>query len=290
MKVPSPLTLSGIFVAVTTMALLVVSRACEASRQPLREAGEYSWWYNCARNIAKPVTGGTMAQETSRYFVKYTFFQADPRWRRLPPGDRERSKTEFAAVVDEFSSQMSVESYSLLGTRGDVDFMLWKVSPTLELLDGLASQLNRTELGKCLHISHSYLAMTQRSPYVDRHRHPGQEDGGESLRLMGRRYLFVYPFVKTHDWYQLPKEERQRMMEEHFQVGHRYPSVKISTSYSFGLDDQEFVLGFETDSPSDFLDLVMELRESKARPYTLRDTPIFTCVHKPLKECLDGLG
>ena len=231
-----------------------------------------------------------MAQETSRHFVKYTFFQADPRWRRLSQGDRERSKTEFAAVVDEFSSQMSVESYSLLGTRGDVDFMLWKVSPTLELLDGLASQLNHTELGKYLHTPHSYLAMTRRSPYIDRHRHLGQEDGGESLRLMGRRYLFVYPFVKTHDWYQLPQEERQRMMEEHFQVGHRYPSVKISTSYSFGLDDQEFVLGFETDSPSDFLDLVMELRESKARPYTERDTPIFTCIHKPLKGCLDGLG
>jgi chlorite dismutase len=80
------------------------------------------------------------------------------------------------------------------------------------------------------------------------------------------------------------------MMNEHFEVGHRYPSVKISTSYSFGLDDQEFVLGFETDSAADFLDLVMALRESQARVYTLRDTPIFTCIHKPLKECLDGLG
>ena len=231
-----------------------------------------------------------MVQETSRHFVRYTFFRVDPQWRRLPQGDRERSKTEFAAVLDEFSSQTSVESYSLLGTRGDVDFMLWVVSPALELLDELASQLNRTELGKYLDTPHSYLAMTRRSPYIDQHRHPDQEGGGEALRLIGRRYLFVYPFVKTHDWYQLSQEERQSMMEEHFQVGHRYPSVKISTSYSFGLDDQEFVLGFETDSPSDFLDLVMELRESKARPYTLRDTPIFTCIHKPIKECLDGLG
>ena len=79
-------------------------------------------------------------------------------------------------------------------------------------------------------------------------------------------------------------------MNGHFEVGHRYPLVKISTSYSFGVDDQEFVLGFETDNPSDFLDLVMALRESEARPYTLRDTPIFTCLHKPLRECLDGLG
>ena len=130
----------------------------------------------------------------------------------------------------------------------------------------------------------------RRSPYVDQHRHPEQEGTGEGLRAIGRDYLFFYPFVKTHEWYQLPREERQRMMEEHSQVGHRYPTVKISTSYSFGLDDQEFVLGFETDSPSDFLDLVMELRESQARPYTLRDTPIFSWIHRPLKDCLDGLG
>ena len=231
-----------------------------------------------------------MAQEAQRYFVKYTFFKVDLEWRRLGQGDRERSKTEFAAILDELGSQISINSYSLLGTRGDVDFMLWKVSPSLELLDGLASQINRTDLGKYLHTPHSYLAMTRRSPYVDHHRHSGQEGAGEAMRSIGREYLFVYPFVKTHDWYQLPKEERQVIMSQHFEVGHRYPSVKISTSYSFGLDDQEFVLGFETDSASDFLDLVMDLRESKARPYTERDTPIFTCVHKPLKECLDGLG
>ena len=231
-----------------------------------------------------------MVQDTKRDFVRYTFFKIEGAWRRLPEGERERSKAEFAAVVGEFDPQFSVESYSLMGTRGDADFMLWKVSPTLELLDTLASQLNRTELGRYLSTPYSYLAMARRSPYIDRHRHEGQEGSSETLRSVGRDYLFVYPFVKTHEWYQLPKEERQRMMSQHFEVGHKYPSVKISTSYSFGIDDQEFVLGFETNDPSEFLDLVMELRESQARPYTERDTPIFTCLRKPLRECLDGLG
>ena len=231
-----------------------------------------------------------MDNPSQRYFTRYSFYKVDPAWRRLVQGDRDRGREEFAAVVDEFTTQMSIGSYSLLGTRGDADFLLWQISPSLELLDGLAAQLNRTALGTYLDTPYSYLAMTRRSPYVDEHRHPGQEGSGETVRTVGRQYLFVYPFVKTHDWYQLPMEERQRMMEGHFKVGHRYPSVKISTSYSFGLDDQEFVLGFETDSPSDFLDLVMELRESAARPYTLRDTPIFTCIQKPLKECLEGLG
>ena len=231
-----------------------------------------------------------MAQETQRDFVKYTFYKVSPRWRRWSDGKRERSKEEFAHVLAEFSDRISVSSYSLVGTRGDADLMLWKVSPTLESLNGLMAQLNRTTLGRHLEIPHSYLAMTRRSPYVDDHRHEGQEGTSTSMRIVGRKYLFVYPFVKTHEWYQESREERQRMMNEHFQIGHRYPDVKISTAYSFGLDDQEFVLGFETDYPGVFLDLVMELRESLARPYTLRDTPIFSCINKPLADCLDDLG
>ena len=231
-----------------------------------------------------------MAEETKRDFVKYTFFKVSPRWRRLPDAERERSKDEFANVLAEFSDRVSMSSYSLVGTRGDADLMLWKVSPTLESLNELMGQLNRTTLGKYLEIPHSYLAMTRRSPYVVDHRHEGQEGTSTSMRIVGRKYLFIYPFVKTHEWYQESKEDRQRMMTEHFQIGHRYPDVKISTAYSFGLDDQEFVLGFETDDAGVFLDLVMELRESQARPYTLRDTPIFSCINKPLAECLDDLG
>lgn len=231
-----------------------------------------------------------MSQDRRRDFVRYTFYKVAQEWRRLSPGDRERDKAEFANVVAEFADRIGMASYTLVGTRGDVDFMLWQVSPTLEALTELAAQLNYTGLGKFLSMPHSYLAMTRSSPYVDQHRHPGQEGTSTTMRITGRRYLFVYPFVKTHDWYQLAKEDRQRMMNQHFIIGHRYPTVKISTAYSFGLDDQEFVLGFETDEPDTFLELVMELRESEARPYTLRDTPIFTCVSKPLRECLEDLG
>ena len=231
-----------------------------------------------------------MPEDNVRQFVKYTFFKVDPPWRRLPDEVRERSKGEFVAVVNELATQVKVSSYSLVGTRGDADFMLWQISPSLELLQQMARQLNHTELGKYLSTSHSFLAMTRPSPYVHNHRHAGQEGTGAAITSMGRKYLFLYPFVKTHDWYRLPQEERQNMMNEHFTIGHRYPSVKITTSYSFGLDDQEFVLGFESDNPADFLDLVMELRSSEARPYTLRDTPIFTCIHTPLEDCLDDLG
>jgi len=105
-----------------------------------------------------------------------------------------------------------------------------------------------------------------------------------------RKFLFVYPFVKTRAWYALPLEDRKRMMNEHIRVGITYPSVSLNTTYSFGLDDQEFVVAFETDNPADFLDLVQELRETKASSYTLRDTPMFTCRQRALGECLDALG
>ena len=127
------------------------------------------------------------------------------------------------------------------------------------------------------------------SQYVDEHVHEGQE--GRRMRIVpGKRpYLFVYPFVKTRDWYLLPMAERQRIMNDHIAVGHKYPRVKINTTYSFGLDDQDFVVAFEADSPAEFLDLVQELRETESSSFTLIDTPIFTCVSTPIREILDSL-
>ena len=232
-----------------------------------------------------------MTEQVRRDFVKYSFFKVDPAWRLIPEKERQDSKAQFAEVLNEFSDRVSMSSYSMVGTRGDADFLLWKVSEELEAINELMARVNHTDLAPYLTMPYSYLAMTRRSPYIDDHKHERQEGtGAATMRIMGRKYLFIYPFVKTHEWYQLPKGERQALMNEHFVIGHNYPDVKISTAYSFGLDDQEFVLGFETDNPSNFLDLVMELRESKVRPYTLIDTPIFSCISKSVEACLDDLG
>ena len=205
-----------------------------------------------------------MTEQSRRDFVKYTFFKVNPEWRILPVKVRQDSKAQFVEVLEEFSDRVSMSSYSLVGTRGDADFLLWKVSEEIEPINELMARVNHTDLAPYLTIPYSYLAMTRRSPYIDDHKHEGQEGTGvATMRIIGRKYLFIYPFIKTHEWYQLPKEERQVLMSEHFVIGHKYPDVKISTAYSFGLDDQEFVLGFETDDPSNFLDLVMDLRESK---------------------------
>src|SRR6185437_8227752 len=137
---------------------------------------------------------------------------------------------------------------------------------------------------------YNYLAMTRRSMYVANHRHEGQEGTRTTLRPVDAPYLVVYPFVKTRNWYALSFEERQKIMDSHIQAGHKYPNVKINTTYSFGLDDQEFVVAFETDSLSSFLDLVMELRETQASLYTVRDTPSFSCIRMDAREALDQIG
>ena len=154
----------------------------------------------------------------------------------------------------------------------------------------MTAALLATGLGQYLTTPYSLLAMTKRSTYVRDHKHADQE--GTRLRLTpGKfRYLFIYPFVKTRAWYRLTQAARQGMMNEHIEIGHKYPTVRLNTTYSFGLDDQEFVVAFESDKPEDFLDLVMELRGAETSNYTQRDTPIFTCIHHDLDEMLDLLG
>ena len=229
-------------------------------------------------------------QPVKRQFVNFSFYKVDPAWRRLPEEERTRGKQEFMRVAEDYAGKVMVIPYTLVGIRGDCDFMLWRISYELELFQEMSSKLLGTALGKYLSIPYSYLSMTKRSIYVDHHTHEGQESKRLHIIPGKSKYIFVYPFVKTREWYLLTKACRQGMMDEHIEIGHRYPSVKLNTTYSFGLDDQEFVVAFETDKPEDFLDLVMELRQAEASRYTERDTPIFSCIMKSLKEMLDTLG
>jgi len=228
------------------------------------------------------------AQRERRQVVRFAFYKLDNAWRRLSAERQASSKLEFGETIERFAGHLLLRPYGLVGIRGDCDFLLWQVAEDLDSLVALQTALNRTDLGGYLTLPYSYLAMTRRSIYEF------PEDPSQPSRLVIRpseaRYLFVYPFTKTRPWYMLPKAERQTMMDEHVRIGRQYPSIRLNTTYSYGLDDQEFIVAFEVDNPSDFLDLVMELRESKASSYTLRDTPTFTCVQMSLWDMLDTLG
>jgi chlorite dismutase len=233
---------------------------------------------------------GPEQQPQRRQFVNFVFYKVDPAWRRLPESERTQGKQEFIRAVEDYAGKVMVIPYSTVGIRGDCDVMLWRISYELELFQEMSTKILASGLGKYLSTPYSYLAMTKRSIYVDHHTHDNQESKRLTIVPGKSKYIFVYPFLKTRGWFLLTKAARQGMMDEHIEVGHRFPSVKLNTTYSFGLDDQEWVVAFESDKPEDFLDLVMALRETEGSRYTLRDTPIFTCVHKSLKEALDTLG
>jgi chlorite dismutase len=231
----------------------------------------------------------TQTPAVRRQFVNFAFYKLDPAFRRLPADQRQSARDEFVAVVSERQSGLICLSYSTVGLRGDADLLLWRISHNSDDIQAQTARINKTVLGAYLTTPHSMLSMTKRSSYIDK-LDPFHTSESRTQIIPGKRkYLFVYPFVKTRPWYLLPLEERQQIMDEHIRVGNKYPSVKLNTTYSFGLDDQDFVVAFETDEPKDFLDLVMELRETRSSNYTQRDTPIFTCVQMPIEAVLGQL-
>lgn len=227
-----------------------------------------------------------MAENTrrpERHFVKYTFIKVDPAWRRRTAAERAHDKRELAAACEEFAADHFLRAYSLVGTRGDADLMLRAASPSLDAIHELHVLLNQTGLMRYADISHSFLAMTRPSPYSD------QPDPLRPREGSNRRYLFVYPLWKKREWYRLPEEERMRIMRDHIEVGRRFPGVETNTSYSYGLDDQEFVVAFNADDPAEFLDLVHALRGTESSAYTESETPIFTCILSSPERALDAL-
>jgi chlorite dismutase len=224
-----------------------------------------------------------------RQFVNFAFYKLDPAFRRLGDHEKIQARSEFLKTFQQPRKGLICLSYSTLAMRGDVDFLLWRIGAGTDDFQAHAQQINKTRVGAYLTTPHSMLSMTKRSMYIDK-LDPFHTAESRTHIIPGKRkYLFVYPFVKTRDWYLLPLEERQKIMDVHIRVGNKYPSVKLNTTYSFGLDDQDFVVAFETDEPKDFLDLVMELRETQSSKYTQRDTPIFTCVQTPMENILDQL-
>jgi chlorite dismutase len=229
------------------------------------------------------------AAAIQRQFVNFAFFKLDPAFRRLSKDEKSAARTEFVQLFEQHKPGLICLSYSTVGLRPDTDFLLWRISLSSDDFQAQSQSINKTRLGGYLTTPHSMVAMTKRSMYIDKVDPFHTAESRTHIIPGKRKYLFVYPFVKTREWYLLPLEKRQEIMDGHIKIGNEFPSVKLNTTYSFGLDDQEFVVAFETDEPKDFLDLVMKLRETQGSKYTLRDTPIFTCVQMNMEHVLDQL-
>ena len=216
-----------------------------------------------------------------RFFVKYTFLKLDRAWHRLPADERRAHKREFLAACEDFAEDHHLQALSTVGTRGDVDLILSMEAENLERIHEFHVVLGQSALMSWAEQPYSLLGIRKTSEYADAQRRVHRGFKG--------KYVFVYPFVKRREWYGLDPKERWRIMQGHIEVGRRYENVDNHTTYSFGLDDQEFVVAFDTDDPSAFLDLVQELRPTEASAWTERDTPSFTCVHMSLERALNAL-
>jgi chlorite dismutase len=216
-----------------------------------------------------------------RHFVKYTFLSVDPAWRRLDAEQRLQDKLEFLAACENVGEDHLLQAFSLVGIRGDADLMISLETENLDRIHEFGVVLGQSGLMKWCTTPYAFLGMRKGSEYSEEQRYVPRPFRG--------KYVFVYPFVKRRDWYTLPAPERWNVMQEHIRVAKEFPTVDNHTSYSFGLDDQEFVVAFDTDDVGAFMDLVHRLRATEASAYTERDTPSFTCIRTSVERALIAL-
>ena len=196
---------------------------------------------------------------------------------------KEESAKEVENVI--VNSGIRFRSYSTLGLRDDAEFLFWFAAETVEEIQNVISKLYLTVFGKYIIPSRVYLSCTRPSVYARKGRTLSFVAGEEP-----RKFVIVYPFTKTREWYLLPKEQRQKMMDQHIDVSEKYPQVILNTTYSFGISDQDFMLAFECDNLRDFQNLIMDLRQTPVSAYIAVDTPMITCVKKDIVPIITSLG
>jgi chlorite dismutase len=221
----------------------------------------------------------------SEQYVHALALGLDPAWRRLPDAQRRSTCSDFLSSVEQ-AEDVKTYAYTMVGLQPGVDLMLWRLAPTLDALEDSAAAALRCGMGTWMSVKESFLGLIRPSQYVKK---PTPQE--QSLFSGDRsRYLIVYPFTKSAEWYLLDKETRQRVMNEHMRVGHAYPQVRQLLAYSFGLDDQDFVVAYETDDLPAFSELVYALRSTESRRSTVRDTPILAGIHRRLDELAELFG
>jgi chlorite dismutase len=218
-------------------------------------------------------------------YLNFSFFKVDAKWRWLNDIAKGEAAKEFSILIEVANTKMRVRTYSTMGLRPDTDFMLWMICDSVEKMQILTSKVYSTLLGKYIEPSHVYLSCLRQSVYSTNKVMPGFMTDEKPMK-----YVIVYPFIKAREWYLLPFEERKKMMEEHISVGRKFPQVRLNTSYSFGINDQDFMLAFETNDLIIFQDLIVQLRETSVSRYVIKDTPMIVCVYKGMEDIVRSIG
>ena len=221
--------------------------------------------------------------DNEQYFFNFSFFKLDPKWRWMADLAKEESAKEVENII--MNSGVKFRSYSTLGLRDDAEFLFWFAEESIDEIQNVISKLYLTVFGKYILPSRVYLSCTRPSSYAKK--------GTVSSFVLGnepQKFVIVYPFTKTREWYLLPQAQRQKMMDQHISVSEKYPQVTLNTTYSFGIGDQDFMLAFECEDLRDFQNLIMDLRQTKVSAYVAIDTPMITCVKKDIIPLITSLG
>lgn len=229
--------------------------------------------------------------EGRRQFVNYSFFKLSPEWRKQPDEERRFQKEEAVATLKRWcTEEMRVLTYSTVGLRSDCDLLLWRICYSIDCLSSAHADLIATKLGGFLSETHSFLGMTRHSQYLIDEAHHEHFDPRGIIRPGNSRYLFVNPLSRKREWYQLPFEERQRMVTEQVKLSEDFRGIRKHVSYSMGLDDQDFVVAYECDQPELIVDLQARLRDTDASTFTASETPSFSCIRTTFEDAFARLG
>ncbi len=193
-------------------------------------------------------------------------YRRTQRWSQLPPPVREGAGEELETALA--GPDVTVRGvYSTAGLRADTDTAIWLIGGDVATLQATATRIRRTAFGQGTDLSYAFLGVAHRPEYV------GDHYASFQLGKPPLRYLCLYPFVRTPEWYLLPHPERARILREHGKMGAEFPEVQTNNTQAFGLGDWEWLLAFETDRPERFTALIRRLREAEARKWTKEETP-----------------
>jgi len=225
-----------------------------------------------------------MPEQTPRILSHFAFYRFSQQLYLLPSDERKQILSAWLALISTTASKVDV--YQLYPTQADIDVLVWSAveadepNQTNDFFTDFARQTNPHR--HYIHPMQTLWGFTRPSQYT-KTRSTQEIDPFAAER---KPYLVIYPFVKTTEWYLMSREARQGMMNEHIRIGKQYPEITQLLLYSFGLQDQEFIVVYETADLVQFSDLVYELRSSEARRYTLRDSPLYTAIYHPPQETL----
>ena len=215
-------------------------------------------------------------------YALYTCFKATHAFRDL---DLDDAAQEVEDLVKRWNAEVTVRGvYSTVGFRADTDLMLWFVGPSPDAVQEALLAFNKTEAGRELEMSWMFMGVVKPAEFTADHA-PAFVKGEPP-----KRYLCVYPFVRTPEWYLLPREERASLLREHGVIGREFPEVLANTTSAFGMNDWEWILAFEADALDRIVDCIRRLREAKARRFTKEEVPFVTGIRKDVRAAFADLA